>query len=195
MNTLKQINDTKELGKWYDKKYEEMGGAWNTPGEACKKHLERICMYNDSNDSTLLDIGCGGGHFLEHASELFLTAGIEISEVGLEETSERAPKSNLFFEDIENTSFDNGAFNIVTSIGSLEHVVNLGDALKEIYRILSKDGICYVYAPNTEWIHEDQPNEIIMDKEEWIEKTKNYFELLFFEKDNDNNIYVFKKIN
>jgi ubiquinone/menaquinone biosynthesis C-methylase UbiE len=193
MNKLKSIGKTSELAKWYDKKYEEMGGAWNTPPDDCEKHLYRIMLENNDSNSVLLDIGCGGGHFLKEAENFFKTAGIEISEIGLEEADTRAEHSNLFLEDIEKTNFDDSTFDIATSIGSLEHVVNLREALKEISRILASEGLLYVFAPNEKWMHDDQPNEIRMNKEEWLDIAKE-FELVSFDDCGDNNAYLFKNL-
>ena len=57
---------------------------------------------------------------------------------------------------------------------------------------MKKDAIFYLYAPNEKWIHMDQPNEITMNKDEWLNLLKD-FELEYFEELNDNNLYILKK--
>lgn len=189
MNKLAGLNSTKEIGDWYDNKYREMGGAWNTPPEDCMFHISKIFPFCSSG--YLLDLGCGGGHFIQKAQEHFFCTGIEASRVGLEECRERVPLAEFIEMDIENMEFSDFKFDVVTSIGTLEHVVNIPLAVAECFRVLKEGGVFYVYAPNTEWIHEDQPNEVRMDEPEWREILVNAgFKVEHVEKHHDNNIYI-----
>jgi ubiquinone/menaquinone biosynthesis C-methylase UbiE len=199
MNKLAGLNSTKEIGDWYDNKYKEMGGAWNTPPEDCMFHIEKFLPFttlpNGDDKSKLLDIGCGGGHFIAKAQvSTFDCTGIEASSVGLEECRKRVPEAKFYLDDIEKMGFVDGTFDIVTSIGTLEHVVNIPIAVSECFRVLKDGGVFYVYAPNTEWIHEDQPNEVRMDEPEWREILVSAgFKVEYTEKFRDNNIYICRK--
>lgn len=195
MTKLEGLKSTEEIGKWYDNKYTEMGGAWYTPPEDCMFHLNKIFPFVDSNSGmSLLDLGCGGGHFIYEANKYYKCTGIEVSEIGLKECQERVPSAIFYLEDIEDMKFTDEAFSIITSIGTLEHVVNIPQAVSECFRVLRKNGIFYVYAPNTEWIHEDQPNEVRMDEPEWREILVSAgFNVVSVEKVRDNNIYICRK--
>lgn len=195
MNKLAGLNSTKEIGDWYDNKYREMGGAWNTPPEDCQKHINIIKGFLPEYDMfELLDLGCGGGHFISEAAKHFECTGIEASVVGIEECKKRVPEATFLEMDIEQMTFPDNSFDIVTSIGTLEHVINIPLAVSECYRVLSEGGIFYVYAPNHLWLHEDQPQETRMERDEW-EKilTDAGFTCQYFEQVGDNNIYVATK--
>ena len=52
----------------------------------------------------------------------------------------------------ENLPYQNESFNIVISLGTLEHVSDLEKSLKEIWRVLSRDGILFLrMRPNRIW--------------------------------------------
>ncbi len=200
MNKLAGLNSTKEIGDWYNQKYTDMGGAWNTPPEDCDYHIKKLLafvnepMMSRPYRARLLDLGCGGGHFISEAQKTFDCTGIEASTVGLEECYNRVPTAIFLEMDIENMNFGEATFDVVTSIGTLEHVVNIPVAVAECFRVLFPGGIFYVYAPNTEWIHEDQPNEVRMDEPEWREILVNAgFTVEYVEKVRDNNIYICRK--
>ena len=63
MNKLFKIETTEKLGEWYNNKYKEMGGGWITHPKDLVKHIDRLLEYK-GEQSTLLDIGFGGGCFL-----------------------------------------------------------------------------------------------------------------------------------
>lgn len=192
MNKLEGLHSIKEISDWYNQKYQEMGGAWHTPPEDAQKHISKIIPFTPIEKSLrLLDLGCGGGHFIAEAEKSFDCTGVEASTIGLEECKKRVPTAAFIEMDIEAMKFSDGLFDIVTSIGTLEHVVNIPIAVAECFRVLKKGGVFYVYAPNTEWIHEDQPNEVRMDEPEWREILTNAgFKVGYVEKVSDNNIYI-----
>ena len=195
MRQLSKFTTSEEMGEWYNNKYKEMGGAWYTPAEACNEWLDKIFKYHkDEKWPTLLDIGCGGGHFLEQAEKRCICTGIELSQTGIDEALGRIQSNytKIIKEDIEGTELVDREFDIIVSIGTLEHVINIPKALKEINRLLADDGVFYLYAPNEEWDYTDQPQERTMNKEEWLELLMD-FKLINFEKDGKNNIYILKK--
>lgn len=196
MNKLDGLHSTQEIGDWYDKKYFEMGGTWCTPPEDCKKHIDRIISSGANTDHSFLDLGCGGGHFLAEVQKLFkFCFGIEVSINGLNEAKLRAKRANFRIMDIEDMHFLDQSFGVITSIGTAEHLINIPKGISEIFRVLRPGGIFYLYAPNLEWEHMDQPQETRMERHEW-EKilTDAGFKCEYFEKDGNNNIYIAKKI-
>ena len=168
---LKQFDNTVDLAAWYDAKYTEMGDGWYTPPEECNRHLDAMGVPFDQSKS-LLDVGFGAGHFLAEAEKRVECTGLEISVVGMSLAEKRAPKSNLIHRTIEEWgSLQNldQSFDYIVSIGSLEHIVDIGAALNNIWQVLRDDGTFYFYCPNELWKHFDQPNERTKTDAEWMQ--------------------------
>lgn len=167
----KQIDSSDELGRWYDAKYTEMGDGWNTPADECNRHLDDLGVLVDATQ-TLLDVGCGAGHFLVEAQKRVLAFGVEISRVGLELCQRRgvfANKVDIGSKAVSLSLYGVPAqFDYIVSLGSLEHIVELDQALVNIRGLLAPMGKFYFYCPNELWKHFDQPNERTMTDEEWI---------------------------
>lgn len=162
----KQIDSTKELGEWYDKKYLEMGDGWHTPAEECQRHLDALGVPFDMQ-RTLLDVGAGAGHFLAEAQKRVQCFGLEISDEGIRCAAKRGVlcMARYSIEDIG--VGDIGQYDYIVSIGSLEHIVDLDKALDNIHNLLKPEGKFYFYCPNELWAYFDQPNERTMTDAEW----------------------------
>jgi len=85
----------------------------------------------------LLDLGCGRGDFLNLARGYFDAHGVDT-----------APRLRRDFETIdvfagrlEDASFPDESFNVVTAVEVLEHVFDLRKVFQEIHRILKPRGI------------------------------------------------------
>lgn len=173
MGYRKVIETTEELAKWYDEKYKEMGDGWVTPAEECNRHLDEMGV-KVNHGKCLLDVGCGAGHFLAQAVARCMCVGIDISEQAVRFCNKRCGAGMAFKADITEDLVGDALegigrqFDYITSIGSLEHVVDLGKALDNIRTLLALDGRFYFYCPNELWVHEDQPNERTMKDDEWI---------------------------
>lgn len=117
-------------------------------------------LNNVPKTARILDWGCGTGHF----SDFLVNYGYDVTPYGFDmpELLEFSnPKAlSKFVKANESTilPFKNNSFDIVLSIGVLEHVREFGgteiDSLKEINRILDRDGIFFCYhLPNQKsWI-------------------------------------------
>jgi ubiquinone/menaquinone biosynthesis C-methylase UbiE len=161
------ITTARELGSWYDEHYLEMGGTWQTPADEIEEHLNFFGLPYDQN-LRLLDIGCGGGQFLAAAEKRVGCTGIDLSKVALDEARTRVSEHTaLHLMDAEKLGFPNAWFDYVVSLGSLEHAINLAQALREIRRVLRPGGKWYFFVPNEEWVHQDQPNEQSHPDDEW----------------------------
>src|SRR5262245_41354003 len=170
MNRMR-YGTSEELAAWYDKKYTEMGDGWVTPPEECNRHLDDLGVPYDRT-KTLLDVGCGAGHFLVEAEKRVTCDGIDISKTDIEFTRKRVQDSGTATIDIGNWPAprpSSDQYDYIVSIGSLEHVVELDKALDNIHLMLKDDGKFYFFCPNEKWVHEDQPNERTMTDGEWEE--------------------------
>lgn len=117
----------------------------------------------------VLDIGCGAGAFLHRLRELgWETHGIEPDA----DASEAARKLGLDVRTgtLEQASFRDEHFNVVTALHVLEHVHEPGAFMQEVRRVLKPGGLLYVEVPNLksfnfrcfrrEWFHLDAPRHL-----------------------------------
>ena len=186
----KVFNTQQELTSWYDVKYREMGGTWHTPPEDCNRHLDDL-LQDRQQRGHLLDVGCGGGRFIEQARKrgFRLILGIDPSTEAIAFARRRlnvptaafGTSINLItnelktdeleryhaYSTIHGYSTNSIKYDYIVSLGSLEHVVNLGICLDIIRQILKDNGRWYFYLPNEKWTHTDQPNERTASSEEW----------------------------
>lgn len=175
------IETTKDLAAWYNDKFREMGGVWRQSPEDCNRHLDDMGVQADFSKA-LLDVGCGGGHFIEQAQQRVVCTGIDVSAVALGYAlGQTFGRSTLLLNTIERLPILQpaldadrhrieepiGPFDYIASIGSIEHIVNLPAALNNIRQLLKPAGRWYFYVPNELWIHQDQPNERTATDDEW----------------------------
>jgi len=111
-----------------------------------KKRLKELLKYKQSGH--LLDVGFGSGTFLRLAKKSgFQVYGTEISEYAC-----RYVKDNygidVFRGDLEEARFPSARFDVVTLWHALEHLPDPKSTLKEIQRILKKNGLLVVAVPN-----------------------------------------------
>lgn len=165
---LEQFNNSEDLGKWYNGQYTAMGDGWDCPRDAALWYINFAEILKDSSKE-LLDLGSGAGHFIKTAQEFVLCTGIELSTVGLDMARARVPGAKWMQVDMESMPFQDGQFNYITSIGSVEHVIHIYKALAEIHRVLKDDGRLFCWVPNEKWLYQDQPHEQTHTDEEWLE--------------------------
>lgn len=104
----------------------------------------------DKKKLKVLEIGCGRGslssYFSERNHECHL---VDISKKAIEIAIEIFKKNNhdakFYVEDAESLKFTDSSFDIVFSIGLLEHFSNPKKTLEEQFRVLKKGGIWFGY--------------------------------------------------
>jgi len=96
----------------------------------------------------LLDVGCSIGHFMSLAKQF----GFEAEGVELEPQARAAAiKKGFIVKDhlIENSSYEDKSFDVVSLLGLIEHLPNPLDFMQHIRRILKDDGfILFNGVPN-----------------------------------------------
>ena len=96
----------------------------------------------------LLDIGCGGGLFLKAAGDMgWDVEGVEISPTAARyaNTVVGVPVRRARFEE---TGFPPEDFDAVTLLDTVEHLQDPVNILREVRRVLKKDGILIVTTPD-----------------------------------------------
>ena len=101
----------------------------------------------------LLDVGCGGGHFLQAAAK----TGIWQVE-GLEPSAEAAEQARQFTNCkikacfLEEADFPENHFSVISMLGVLEHLHNPTGILRQVHHLLEENGTLAVYVPNYSYL-------------------------------------------
>jgi len=106
---------------------------------------------------TLLDLGCSNGSLtmeianIVQAREIY---GVDIDESALREAAMRGIKT--FYCDLSKDSIPlpSESIDLVTALEVIEHLFNPDHILREVYRVLRKDGYFLITTPNlASWIN------------------------------------------
>jgi len=126
---------------FYDIYYHELGG---------NPLLRFLCLpikflvrgTNIYPGKKLLDIGCGNGQFLYEMKQCGMdVCGIEPAKI---------PKNKFDIKpDLIKTKYKDESFDLITMNHVLQHVGNPKEMIKEVHRILKKDGLFIISASNT----------------------------------------------
>lgn len=109
-------------------------GRWKPVAE---RLIEHYCL---SNQSRILDVGCGKAHLLHELKLLLpgaLVRGFDHSQYGLADAPEAIRPSLSYGKAQEPFLFDTKSFDLVLSLGCLHNlqIHQLGSALREIERV------------------------------------------------------------
>lgn len=104
---------------------------------------KRAIKYLENKDILILGGGRSESQIIKNIRYKTLSF-TNISETEIEKSREYYPKDTIFIVgDAENTGFDNNRFDVIICHSILHHL-NIDRALKEIKRILKKEGIVFV---------------------------------------------------
>lgn len=143
-NIKEVMNLKRKVFKWTDEELSEFYSKRDTrfsnsrPTDLSKQNINYIFGQILNDNSSLLDVGCGGGFFLELANKKgFKTTGCDIIP------GKSFEHSNYFTASVEKLPFEDNSFDIVTCSHTLEHVVNFDKAVSELRRV-AKYKLCVV---------------------------------------------------
>lgn len=112
--------------------------------------------YNLFDEADILELGCGTGSMWVGKSKEIENSNLVLSDFssGMLDTAKKnlSNYKNIKYEiiDIQNIPYENESFDIVIANMMLYHVPDINQALKEVKRVLKKDGIfyCATYGEN-----------------------------------------------
>ena len=88
---------------------------------------------------SILDVACGGGYFLRELQRLYGASvryqGIDLSSEALAIARKEFPSATYSLSVAEDMALEARSFDAVTCLGSLEHFLNIAQALAEIKRV------------------------------------------------------------
>lgn len=104
------------------------------------------------NARTLLDVGCGEGHFLKRLSEELPEAtlvGVDLCRANIEFAKKNASRARFFVSDARKLGFRSSSFDCVALLEVLEHISYPHEVLEEIRRVLKPGGTLLVSVPDS----------------------------------------------
>ena len=98
--------------------------------------------------SLILEIGGGSGW----QAKIFKNLGFKVHSIDIKDSYYLKDKVfNVQIYDGKNLPFDNKKFDIIFSSNVLEHIKNINEYQKEIYRVLKDDGLAIHIVPSASW--------------------------------------------
>jgi SAM-dependent methyltransferase len=129
---------TEHIAAAYDSIYAQQTGVWEIQGRTPEFIRYFSSLLGAFRARRLLEIGCGEGFLLAALSgaEKFAV------DLSVEAIRKARTKGEAHFSLAlgERLPFPDGHFDLVTSVGVMEHFLDIGEALREIRRILRPGG-------------------------------------------------------
>lgn len=143
------------ISKYYPDEYWEMeydNGVMETKiKKIAHKFINKISFKIKiplKNGGKILDIGCGDGKWLlKLREEGWKTYGVEISDLAAEYVRKKY-NLNVFTGIVEDAGYEDDFFDAIILSHVIEHLSDPIRTLFEVNRILKKDGILVISAPN-----------------------------------------------
>ncbi|MDB9319774.1 MULTISPECIES: class I SAM-dependent methyltransferase [Cyanophyceae] len=150
-----------------DKIKELMDGRYNS-----QNAYNIVCLWDDirsqeltrhikeaifpTNDSKILEIGCGTGGSASYINECQEYIGTDLSEVAISQANiDYGKKSNFKFVEMDamKLQFEEERFDVVIAREVIEHLPNPINCIKEAFRVLKTGGTFVVTSPNRDSLH------------------------------------------
>lgn len=105
------------------------------------------------NGKRVLDVACGGGAWLDLLRRRgAIIAGVDISDKAISFCQNMFSEGEFAVSPAESLPFPDGAFDLVTCLGSLEHFGDKPAALREMLRVTKPGAKILVLVPNADFL-------------------------------------------
>ncbi|WP_173083999.1 class I SAM-dependent methyltransferase [Fundidesulfovibrio magnetotacticus] len=108
---------------------------------------EAVSRVRPQDGQRLLDAGCGMGLLFDHVPAGCHSVALDVSHVALDKTRARHPHVRTVQGMGEALPFPEGSFDLVFSMGSLEHFISPEKGLEEFSRVLVPGGRAVLLLP------------------------------------------------
>lgn len=105
---------------------------------------------NPQSAIRILDVGCGTGANLEMLANFGEAEGVDVSDDALEFCRAKGLKTHKGLA--EKLPFADESFDLVTALDVVEHLDDDVSGLKEMHRVLKKDGKTLIFVPAFMWL-------------------------------------------
>ena len=114
-----------------------------------KKRIVDKAIFLLKSNAKVLDAGCGSGLISCHLSKSYEVFGIDGNPDAINFCKKRYPENKYYLMDLEKRlKFKSNYFDSILFIETIEHLVYPDIALKELKRVLKKDGGFIITTPN-----------------------------------------------
>jgi SAM-dependent methyltransferase len=107
--------------------------------------LKEIVQRLEIQNPKILDVGCGTGANLEMLAQFGESEGVDVSDDALEFCKAKGLKAHKGLA--EKLPFEDASFDLVTALDVVEHLDNDVEGLREMNRVLKKDGRALMFVP------------------------------------------------
>ena len=97
--------------------------------------------------SLVLDVGCGKGFFHRAGAGRWRGIGLDFSLEALI-SAQRESSASWLGGDAENMPFRENSFDFLVNLGSLEHFLDKAESVREMIRVVKKNGRIMIIVPN-----------------------------------------------
>ncbi|MCB0396435.1 MAG: class I SAM-dependent methyltransferase [Flavobacteriales bacterium] len=170
---MKEMVDHGQVRAYYNSEYYKDVSASGRPLSHYKTYLDMLGVSPSDKGKAILDIACGKGDVLFHASGMGLRcAGVDISDAIVEYTSKKYPSFDVKNGVAEALPWENNTFDFVTCLGSLEHFLDQPKAISEMIRVSKANARLLIMVPNVNfpnWTGTNQQDikETLLSLDEW----------------------------
>lgn len=145
----KELNEMRKLDRHYFKLIDiydtEFGDNDTFEKIITDKRHDYINRERDNSNLKVLDLGSGTGVYLPHISLISKDVyGCDLSRVMLNRAKIKCPNVKFAIASAENLPYPSNYFDVVFCFNSFYHFNNQRKALKEISRVLKKEGRAYI---------------------------------------------------
>jgi len=125
--------------------------------EVIKAVIERLPL---PGEARILDAGCGSGRNMVELASYGTVVGVELSERAVERARARAV-GEVIRGSLEELPFPEGSFDLAVCLDVIEHLDDDLAALRELRRVVRKDGWLVLTVPAYQWLwsHHDVVNQ------------------------------------
>ena len=144
-------DDVADIKRFYDDIYHQHAGQ---TAQRPNSHL--LGLYNTlgiTAGNHVLDVACGAGEWLQicHSKGAHI-AGVDLSSKAISVCRQRLPEGMFFDQPAEELPFEDGTFDVVTCLGSLEHFIDPQSSLREMVRVAKADATFCILVPNADFL-------------------------------------------
>jgi len=140
-----------EIRKFYDSVYHAEGSKHGAPSQ---RHHERLARRVGVREGDrILDVACGSGEWLEVCARRGArVTGVDISQPAIARCRRRLPTRDFRIHPAEHLPFSEGAFDLVSCLGAVEHFVDPSRALSEMLRVAKPGARILLLVPNADFL-------------------------------------------